>query len=60
VTTSQLKRLALLTVAVWIYGLDAGLSQSGDLVIRDVTVISPERSTPLEHAYVRIAQRPHR
>ena len=24
------------------------------LVIRDVTVISPERAAPLEHAYVRI------
>jgi dihydroorotase-like cyclic amidohydrolase len=51
-----MKRLALLaTVAVWISGIDAGLSQSAGLVIRDVTVVSPERSSPLEHAYVRIA-----
>jgi imidazolonepropionase-like amidohydrolase len=51
-----MKRLALLaTVAVWVYGGDAGLNQSAGLVIRDVTVVSPERSSPLEHAYVRIA-----
>ena len=28
--------------------------QPGDVVIRDVTVVSPERDAPLEHAYVRI------
>lgn len=27
---------------------------AGDLVIRNVTVVSPERAAPLEHAYVRI------
>lgn len=32
----------------------AGRGEPGDLVIRDVTVISPERAAPLEHAYVRI------
>ena len=50
-----LKRLALLAVAVWFFSLDAGLTQSAGLVIRNVTLISPERSSPLEHAYVRIA-----
>ncbi len=51
-----MRRLAhFVTVAVWVCCLDPGLTQSASLVIRDVTVISPERSNPLEHAYVRIA-----
>jgi imidazolonepropionase-like amidohydrolase len=29
-------------------------AQSSDLVIQDVTVLSPERAAHLEHAYVRI------
>ena len=28
--------------------------QSSDVVVADVTVVSPERARPLEHAYVRI------
>ena len=35
----------LATAAGWIYGGAAGLSQSTGLVIRDVTVVSPERSS---------------
>ncbi len=36
-------------------GPASGLDQdAGDLVIADVTVVSPERAAPLEHAFVRI------
>src|SRR6185436_385718 len=41
-------------LAACVLGLRPVLSQSPGLVVRDVTVISPERSVPLAHAYVRI------
>lgn len=51
-------KLARPAVVVAMLGLLAGCASpapSGEgLVIRDVTVISPERAVPLAHAYVRI------
>jgi imidazolonepropionase-like amidohydrolase len=48
-------RAAAIAVAAALLMVSAGGSQSTGLVIRDVTVVSPERRTPLTHAYVRLS-----
>jgi imidazolonepropionase-like amidohydrolase len=46
--------LATLMAALAASAAVSGAEPASPLVIRDVTVISPERATPLQHAYVRI------
>ena len=52
------KLLLRSALAILVFSCCAVANAAGapsDVVIRDVTVVSPERSAPLEHAYVRIA-----
>ena len=52
------RRVALITTAAPCLALFACLTQKqappAGLVVSDVTIVSPERAAPLEHAYVRI------
>jgi hypothetical protein len=47
---------AALLAAFVVGSAAAGAQGAPPLVIRDVTVISPERAVPLEHAHVRIRE----
>ena len=51
-----MKRIYIIvTIIIWAaFTSSLAKPQSSDLIITDVTVISPERTSPLEHAYVRI------
>src|SRR5262245_57606191 len=54
------RRVALITTMAPCLALMACMTQQpappAGLVISDVTIVSPERAAPLEHAYVRIVE----
>lgn len=53
-STGLLNRTALGVLVICAGFAVAARAQTPDLVIEDVTIVSPERAAPLEHAYVRI------